>query len=209
MGVPLGERECFLFSKYYENIRLWNSKMNLVSVQKDDEIPLKHFLDSLTPVPFLPRTNLRILDIGTGPGLPGIPIKIAVDAWHVSLLEASRKRTSFLKDTNRQLDLHNIDVIHDRVENLIGRTPYGQSFDVVISRATFKLSQLIEVSCFFLNNTGCLLAMKGAIPESEWVDAIQVSEKTGLLCQEEHNIVTPFNNTPRKIIIYKKAINNR
>ena len=204
IGVDLGERELLLFAKYGAALRLWNEKMNLVSVHDEADLYFKHFLDALTPVPLLPNTSLRILDIGTGPGLPGIPMKIAVDAWHLSLLEASRKRTSFMKDAIGQLALKNISVIHDRVEALIERGQEHQSFDAVISRATFKLPQLIKIACHFINPGGRLVAMKGLIPEPEWVEAVQVSEKTGLLHDRTHEIFLPASNTPRKILIYKK-----
>jgi len=204
IGVPVGERESLLFSKYYESLRLWNQKMNLISVKEDADIPLKHFLDALTPVCFLPRTKLSILDIGSGPGLPGIPMKIAVDSWQVSLLEASRKRTSFMKDTLRQLGLQNISVIHDRAEKVMEQDRYRQSFDVVISRATFKLRQLIETAGIFLKNGGRLLAMKGAIPDEECAEGMQVCETNEILYEITHEVRLPFSNTPRKIIIYKK-----
>lgn len=176
--------------------------MNLISVKEDSEIVLKHFVDALTPVPFLPHKRLAILDIGTGPGLPGIPMKIAVDDWHLHLLESSRKRTSFLKETIRKLDLQNASVIHDRVENIIQRHEYEKSFDAVISRATLKLPQLIEFSNYFLNKGGRLVAMKGIMPDEEWAAARQVSDNTGLLYYESHDVFIPSINSPRKIIIY-------
>jgi 16S rRNA (guanine527-N7)-methyltransferase len=176
-------------------------------VRDESDIPRKHFLDALSPVPVIPRGELRIQDIGAGPGLPGIPMKIAVDDWHLYLLEASRKRTSFLKETIRHLDLRNTFVIHDRVENLMARNTYRETFHVVISRATFKLPQLIEASNYFLNQGGLLVAMKGVIPPEEWAEASQVSENTGLLYYETHNVALPSTNMPRKIITYKKIIN--
>ncbi|MDQ5987179.1 MAG: Ribosomal RNA small subunit methyltransferase G [Syntrophus sp. SKADARSKE-3] len=205
IGVPLGDLEKALFSSYYGDILIWNGKMNLISAKDDAEIALKHFLDALTPVPFLPRGPLKILDIGTGPGLPGIPMKIAVEEWHLYLLEASRKRTSFLKETIRRLALQNTVVIHDRIENVIGQGRYRETFDVVVSRATFKLPQLIESANHFLIRGGLLVAMKGDIPPEEWVESLQVCDNTGISLNIEHNIVLPFTNRPRKIVIYKKT----
>jgi len=206
IGVVLGEREILLFAQYFSLLRLWNGKMNLISVRDDGEIVLKHFLDSLTPVPFLPHDEIRILDIGAGPGLPGIPMKIAVDAWQLSLLEASRKRTSFMKEAVRHLALKRTAVIHDRAENLTARKEYAGTFDVVISRATLKLPQLIDLSNYFLDSGGRMVAMKGVIPDDEAAEAVQVSEKTGLLLHETHTFALPPANTPRKIIIYKKIL---
>lgn len=204
MGILLGERELRLFSIYDEGIRLWNRKINLVSFRDEEELLMKHFLDALTPVPFLPHGELHILDIGSGSGLPGIPMKIVVDAWQLSLLEASRKRSSFLKDMVRQLALRQVTVIHDRTEALIRREQGHGAFDVVISRATLKLPQLIETASYFLRSGGTLVAMKGSIPESEWVESMQVSDKVSLLFNEAHEIRLPRANVPRKIIIYNK-----
>ena len=178
--------------------------MNLVSVREDAEIPLKHFIDALSPIPFMPHEKLSILDIGTGPGLPGIPMKIAVDEWHFFLLEASRKRISFLKETIRQLGLQNISVIHERTENLIMQKQYHQAFSVVISRATLKLPQLIETANYFLDVGGCLIAMKGNIPEKEWLESVHVAENTKLFYLETHHLRLPATNAPREILIYKK-----
>jgi 16S rRNA (guanine527-N7)-methyltransferase len=204
IGVHLGDREMLLFTKYFDILRLWNSKMNLVSVRDDAEILLKHFLDALTPVPFLPQREIRILDIGTGPGLPGIPMKIAVDAWRLSLVESSRKRSSFLKEAVRKLALSQVSVIHDRIEHLIGQPLYHQAFDAVISRATLKLPQLIETASDFLVPGGRLVAMKGVIPDQEEAEAMQVYEKIGFFSLETVEVVLPFSKMPRKILIYKK-----
>lgn len=204
LGVRLGDRQMHLFAQYLDILRFWNSKMNLVSARNDREILEKHFLDGLTPVPILPHRAIRIIDIGSGAGLPGIPLKIAVDAWHLYLVEASRKRSSFLKEVVRGLDLSHTFVIHDRVENLLGQASYRQTFDAVISRATLKLPQLIEIANDLLVSGGMLLAMKGVIPEQERVEANQISENTGLLYVEAHEVFLPATNTSRKIIIYKK-----
>lgn len=204
LGILLGEQELRLFTLYDEGLRLWNKKMNLVSERDEEQLPMRHFLDALTPVPFLPREALHILDIGSGAGLPGIPMKIAVDAWRLSLLEASRKRTSFLKDIVRKLALQDVTVIHDRTEALVQRKQGQGGFDVVISRATFKLPQLIETAAYFLRLGGTLVAMKGHIPESEWSESVQISDNVHLSLKETHEIRFPFGNMPRKIIIYNK-----
>ena len=204
IGVHLDDAQHLLFSKYFDDLCVWNGKMNLISVRDNAEIVLKHFLDALTPLPFLPRHELDLLDIGTGPGLPGIPLKIAEDKWRVHLLEASRKRTSFLKETIRHLSLQNVTVIHSRVEDVVDQALHESFFDVVISRATFKLPQLIDVSSYFLKKGGVLVAMKGEIPDDEWTLSEQVSENKGLFRVGCHDVPEPFTNTPRKILIYNK-----
>lgn len=204
-GIMLGDRELQLFAIYAEGLRLWNQKMNLVSKRDEDLLPMKHFLDALTPMPFLPRGDLHLLDIGSGSGLPGIPLKIAFDEWRLTLLEATRKRASFLKDMIRRLGLRHVAVIHDRTEALILRAEGQGVFDAVISRATFKLPQLIETASYFLRAGGTLVAMKGNVPESEWAESIQACDKVSFSLKETHEFHLPLTNIPRKILIYNKS----
>ncbi|MDP2268333.1 MAG: 16S rRNA (guanine(527)-N(7))-methyltransferase RsmG [Deltaproteobacteria bacterium] len=162
MGVPLGEKQLDLFCRYYREIMSWNEKINLLSRSSSEDTLLKNFIDSLTAVQFLRERENRILDMGSGGGFPGIPLKIACSTLQVSLLEASRKKTSFLKHIIRTLQLEKITVIHERAENLPDQESCRNSFDIVISKAAFKLPQFITLGASFLRPGGILMAMKGA-----------------------------------------------
>ena len=214
IDIHLGERERILFSLYEIELLIWGKKINLISVRSPYDIPIKHFVDSLTPVPFiknregfaLNEEKGKVLDIGTGAGFPGIPLKIAIDSLKVYLLEASRKKVSFLKHIVRTLSLDEITIIHGRCEKLMGKEIYRHIFDVVISRATFKLSQFLLMGAFFLSHDGILIAMKGPNINEELKEAATTSEKTGLICVGCHDIKLPITGDPRKIIIYKKLL---
>ena len=91
MGIALGERELSQFAAYYRELLTWNSKINLFSVKSERDIVIKHFIDSLTLLPYIRNETCRVLDIGSGAGFPGIPLKIALNSLKVSLLESSRK----------------------------------------------------------------------------------------------------------------------
>ena len=214
MGIALGERERILFSSYHRELLLWNKKINLVSVKSPDEIMIKHFVDSLTPVPFiknreglaLNKEKGKVLDIGTGAGFPGIPLKIAIDSLKVCLLDVSRKKASFLKHIVRTLGLGETTVIQERVEEVMEREIYRQAFDVVISRAAFKLPQFLSMGAFFLSPDGILIAMKGPnIKGEELKDAAATSAERGMTCVDCHNLKLPIIDDPRKIMIYKKS----
>ncbi len=204
-GIALGSRELQLFTLYDEGLRLWNQKMNLISKGDIDQLPIRHFLDAITPVPFLPRGNFHLLDIGSGSGLPGIPLKIVMGEWRLTLLEASRKRASFLKDMVRRLGLQDVTVIHDRTDELIRRVEGQGAYDAVISRATFKLPQLVETASYFLRAGGMLVAMKGNVPEAEWDESIKICNKVDISIKETHEFSLPPTNMQRKIIIYNKS----
>lgn len=140
-----------LFEKYLKLLLKWNKTYNLTSITDEKEIRIKHFEDSLAPLPFLPQAG-RLLDIGTGAGFPGIPIKITKPELEVVLLDLRRKKISFCEACIRELKLEKISAIQGRAE---GR------FDVVISRATFSLPDFLELSRKYIRPTGMAIAMKG------------------------------------------------
>jgi len=205
LGVDLKNRELALFSIYFRELLLWNKKINLVSVTSDLDIPIKHFIDSLIPVPFLSNREAKLLDIGSGAGFPGLPMKIAVPSLKVFLLEASRKKTSFLKHVIRTLHLDDIAVIHNRAEHLVADGVYRGFFDIIISRATLKTSELLQMGAYFLRNDGFVIAMKGKNIANEWNDRKDISSLSGLTFLSCHDIQLPVIGDLRKIVIFKKT----
>ncbi|MDP2724720.1 MAG: 16S rRNA (guanine(527)-N(7))-methyltransferase RsmG, partial [Syntrophales bacterium] len=170
MGINLTEEQVLLFCHYCREITAWNKKINLLSRSSSGDTLLKNFIDSLTPLPFLPHKKSTILDMGSGGGFPGIPLKIACDTLKVSLLESARKKTSFLKHLIRTLQLPEITVIHGRAENLQTNEAYRNTFDVVISKAAFKLQEFLPLGACCLSPSSILIAMKGENVRNE-VDA--------------------------------------
>jgi 16S rRNA (guanine527-N7)-methyltransferase len=166
MGLTLTETQLALFEAYRETLLLWNSKMNLVSLQSDLDLPVRHFIDSLTLLPYLPAVPVSVLDIGSGAGFPAIPIKIVRTDLHMTLLEASRKKSSFLKEVVRKLGLQGISVLNSRLEELLRKDP-KPSFDLIVSRATLKLPDLVAQGLPLLKDGGFLAAMKGPGVEEE------------------------------------------
>jgi 16S rRNA (guanine527-N7)-methyltransferase len=166
MGLSLTEKQLALFETYRETLLLWNSKMNLVSLQSDLDLPVRHFIDSLTLLPYLPAVPVSVLDIGSGAGFPAIPIKIVRTDLHMTLLEASRKKSSFLKEVVRKLGLQGISVLNSRLEELLRKDP-TPTFDLIVSRATLKLPDLVAQGLPLLKDGGFLAAMKGPGVEEE------------------------------------------
>ena len=203
MGIALGDRETSLFAAYYGELLAWNSKINLVSVKSDRDIIIKHFIDSLTLLPYIRDNTCRVLDIGSGAGFPGIPLKIAVNSLKVFLLESSRKKSSFLKHVIRSLDLTDTVVIHNRAELLMDEA-YRGFFQIVTSRATFKLPQFLRMGAFFLAPRGSLIAMKGNKSDQELTEADEMSYNLGLKYIGSHDLTLPITGDFRRIIIYEK-----
>lgn len=207
IGISLSERELILFQTYHRELLIWNEKINLVSIKSEMDIPIRHFIDSLTIASFITTTtrDAKVLDIGSGAGFPGIPLKILLGELHVFLLEASRKKSSFLKHIIRSLHLTGITVIHDRAELLMQRTLYREYFDTITSRATLKLPELVRMGAYFLSPSGIVIAMKGKSPEEEISAAEKMSERTVFPHLSMHEVQLPFTGDLRKIIIYKKS----
>jgi len=204
LGVKLHQPQLAQFDLYKNELLQWNAKTNLISENSSHDIITRHFLDSLTAVPFITQPQSLIIDIGCGAGFPGIPIKIARPELELYLLEANRKKVSFLKHIIRLLNLSSIQVLHDRVENIIKHDLWKGKFDILISRATFKLAEFILLSDFFLAPGGHFIAMKGPHTEEEMKQFVETNASQKITQFIQHDIEADFLDAPRKIIIGKK-----
>lgn len=139
----------------------WNQSMNLTSIHDPDSMVVRHLLDSLSVLPYI--TGEFILDVGTGAGLPGIPLAVASPEKHFTLLDALKKRTHFLMQVVARLGLKNVDVVHCRLENYNIR----HDFDVVVSRAFSSIHEFTSKASPYCGSDGKLLAMKGRFPGEE------------------------------------------
>lgn len=204
IGVPLDQDQLDLFAVYHRELLLWNQRINLISEKSAGEAVIRHFVDSLSPVPLIDRPDGRLIDIGSGGGFPGIPLRIALPSLEVTLVEASRKKTSFLAHIIRTLALEDIMMVRERVEVLIGEKSCAGGFDTVISRAAFKLPELIRMASFLLVPGGCLLAMKGPDPSEEMADAEACLAAACMIQEACRDIHLPVINLQRKMIIYRR-----
>jgi len=142
-------------------IEKWNKAFNLTAIRDQDEILRLHILDSLTVLPFI--TGEKIIDVGTGAGLPGIPLAIFMPSVQFTLLDSNSKKTRFVQQAILELNLKNVEVVHGRVESLARNGEY----DAVLSRAFASLSDIMLLTDYLLQSEGVLIAMKGQIPVQE------------------------------------------
>ena len=157
VGVSLRDPHIELFELYLQELLEWNKTFNLTGITDPEDIVIKHFVDSLTPLPFLEPSG-RLLDIGPGAGFPSIPLKIAASELQVQLVEANRKRVSFLKHIVRTLKLDSVIVLHSRFEHL---EPPDKPFNTIISRAFTRLEPLLELVTPLMETGNTLVAMLG------------------------------------------------
>jgi 16S rRNA (guanine527-N7)-methyltransferase len=208
INLPLGDGEKALFSQYRDELIFWNKTISLVSLKSPLDIPVKHFIDSLTVLHFIEKKASRLLDLGAGAGFPGIPLKIVAKPLKLTLVESSRKKASFLKNVTRKLDLDDVTIINERVESILEEKDHRGSYDIVISRATFKLPELIERGEPFLSSRGTLIAMKGKNTAIELKESSGLASKKGLAPPECHDIELPITGHKRKILLFKKLPQN-
>jgi 16S rRNA (guanine527-N7)-methyltransferase len=164
------------FKTYLFELKKWNRAYNLTSLKRDEDIIIKHFLDSLLYLKFIPDNGFKICDIGSGAGFPGIPIALVKPGTNISLIEPSRKKASFLRHIKKTLSIKNIEIIEKRVENV------SDNFDIALSRALFSISELIEKASQLLKKTGYIIVSKGpkyeedliSIPEGKKIEIMSV-----------------------------------
>jgi 16S rRNA (guanine527-N7)-methyltransferase len=204
LGIKLNDTQLAQFDVYKNEFLQWNAKTNLISENSSQEIITRHFLDSLTALQFIQKPNARIIDVGCGAGFPGLPLKIALPSLGLYLLETNRKKVSFLKHIIRLLNLSEAVVLHDRVENIIKADTWKEKFDVLISRAAFKLSELLPQGEYFLACGGKLIALKGPNVVEELAQCSSGADQYAISQFVQYDINVPFLEAHRKIIIGEK-----
>jgi 16S rRNA (guanine527-N7)-methyltransferase len=155
-----------LFSAHAIELIKWNQKINITTITDPIEVASNHFLDSLVPAKVIPP-EAAMLDIGSGGGFPGIPLKVLLPTLSVTLIDASRKKVSFLKHIIRTLKLDNIEALHMRAQDLAVHPSYINRFDVIISRALSSLEYFVCLALPLLADGGIVIAMKGKIDRAE------------------------------------------
>lgn len=164
MGLMLSEENIKSFESFAAELKKWNSRINLTAITRDREIAAKHFVDSLHLAPYVSDDDL-LLDMGSGAGLPIIPLKIVKPATKMFSVDAVAKKINFQRHVIRLLGLHGIEAVHARVEQL--QEVYANRFSIITSRAFTRLENFVSLSAPLLTKGGCLIAMKGADAENE------------------------------------------
>ena len=167
-GLEFTEKKYEQFMQYKDLIKEWNEKVNLTAIKEDEEIVKKHFIDSMKVFKFNELKKAKnVIDIGTGGGFPGIPMKIIKPEINIVLLDSLNKRINFLNEVIRELGLENIKAIHGRAEDYAKEVQYREKFDVAVSRAVANLTVLSEFCIPYVKVGGYFVAMKGPAVEEE------------------------------------------
>lgn len=202
IGIILSDQVIESYLLYIEELKRWNTRVNLTTLTEDLEIGVKHFLDSLTVAPYLHGVKC-ILDIGAGAGFPGLPLKILSPAIALLLLEASQKKVFFLRNIVRVLKLEGVEVVHGRAEarEIIKR--YAERFDLVLSRALADLPTSLHLALPYTKGGGHIVSMRGKKGEEE---AREVDwDVLGLQLREVKKLTLPFVGGRRVLVFVQRT----
>ena len=208
LGIDLSNDQIDQFVKFYEMLVEKNKVMNLTGITEFNEVIVKHFIDSLALVKVIDKDKLSddisIIDIGTGAGFPGIPLKIAFPEIRITLLDSLNKRINFLKEVSEELGFENIEFIHGRSEDF-GRNPqYREKFDICVSRAVANLATLSEFCVPFVKVEGSFVSYKAGDCGEEISNSIKAVEKMGGKIINQLEYVVPTSDLNRVLLVIKK-----
>lgn len=206
IGVPFDSPQVQAFIKYYELLIKWNDDINLTAIVDFDEVILKHFTDSLFLLKYydIPK-GAKVVDVGTGAGFPGIPLKIMRPDIEILLLDSLNKRINFLKAVVNELGLTNVSCLHGRAEELGLNLSYREQYDVCVSRAVASLSVLSEYCLPFVKPGGLFISYKSSdIDEEKKAAAKAVSLMSGSFAKE-YVFTLPDSDINRSFIFIKKT----
>lgn len=200
--AQMSDEHAVNFEQYLGLLLKWNRAYNLTAIGDPIEVYEKHFADSAVPLHFIAK-GAKIVDIGTGAGFPGIPIKILRDDVNVTLVEATAKKVSFCEHVIRELGLKGIKIVNGRAEDAKTVEKIGR-FDVVISRATLQLPSFVKVGAPYIKNGAVLIAMMGAGWSDDLEMALPQIKRRGLKLVKVHEYVLPISQSKRALLIFEK-----
>lgn len=205
--ITLTENQYEQYQKYFELLVEWNEKMNLTAITDESGVALKHFADSLSLLNFLDiPQNSSLADVGTGAGFPGVVLKIARPDIKITLIDSLNKRLVFLNEVCTQLGI-DAELIHSRAEDGARDEKLRESFDFVASRAVARMNVLSEYCLPYVKVGGAFCAMKGAMANDEFKEAMNAINTLGGKLEEKYFFELPENGGERAIAVVRKMKN--
>lgn len=206
IGITLYEKQISQFMTYYDLLVEWNSFMNLTAITEFNEVIDKHFIDSLAICEYVDFKNGdSLIDIGTGAGFPGIPLKIVFPELRITLLDSLNKRIKFLDTVIESLGLENVETIHGRAEDFAKQQSYREKYDFVISRAVANLATLSELCIPFAKEDKYFISYKAEKCNEELEDAKKAISILGGKVEKQIEYKLPDTDMNRNLLLIKKV----
>ncbi len=206
LGYEITKNQEDNLSIYSDLLVEWNKKMNLTAVTDPAEISVKHFLDSIIPIIVIPPDrNKKVIDVGTGAGFPGMPIKIVREDLEFTFMDSLNKRINFLKEVAQNINIEKAEFIHSRAEEAGKDKKYRSKYDYAVSRAVAPLKILSEYCIPFLSLGGIFMAFKSYDIDDEISEAKSMIGNLGGQIKEIKEIKIPYSDIVRKIVLIEKV----
>ena len=205
--INIEDKQLYQFYQYYELLIEWNSFMNLTAITEFDDVLKKNFIDSVSlvkAVPELSKKSYYLIDIGTGAGFPGIPLKIVFPNLKITLLDSLNKRVKFLNEVVNKLELSDITIIHGRAEDFARPDQLRESFDICVSRAVANLTVLSEYCIPYVKKEGYFISYKSEKITEEFNDAKIAINILGGKLERQIEFILPNSDIYRNLFIIKK-----
>ena len=204
-GEKISEEKLEQFEKFSSLLVEWNEKMNLTAITDPDGISVRHFADSISPLFYTEiKQNAKVIDVGTGAGFPGIPLKIMRPDIDIALMDSLNKRITFLIEVREQIGIDKTECVHARAEEFGRKEEYREKYDVGVSRAVASLKVLAEYVLPFIKVGGYFISMKAFEIEEEVDKAKEKIKLLGGKIEEIKEIEIPNSDAVRKLVIIKK-----
>lgn len=206
--ICLNEEQKMQFQKYFELLIEWNKVMNLTAITEREEVNEKHFVDSLAIAKDLDMNNVKqVIDIGTGAGFPGIPLKIAFPHLEITLLDSLQKRVKFLDEVICKLQLEKIWVFHGRAEDYARKEEHREKYDLCVSRAVANLASLSEYCIPYVKVDGKFVAYKSGVIDEEVEKSLRAIRILGGKVEKIEKFELPDSDIGRAFVYIKKVKN--
>ena len=210
-GISIEDETFVLLRAYATELLHWNKKINLTAITDPFDVAVKHFIDSIIAGIYI-HPSQTLIDIGSGGGFPGIPLKVLMPSLSVTLIDASRKKVSFLKHVIRTLKLENIEALYVRAEDLAGDRTFSNNYDVIISRALSSMDTFVLMALPLLAKEGIIIVMKGKTSKEEIESEYSLIKKMSGISEENENNITlnlikytlPYLQSERSVLIFKR-----
>lgn len=210
INIEISDDQINCFEKYYELLIEKNKVMNLTAITDKEDVIVKHFIDSIALIPYLTdkginiNNKLKIIDIGTGAGFPGLPLKIMMPDVKFTLLDSLNKRVSFLNEVIDELKLKDIEALHGRAEDYASDNKYREKYDICVSRAVANLSTLSEYCIPFVKEDGYFISYKAGESEEEINNSKNAIKILGGKINKVEEFVLPGTDVSRVFVFIRK-----